>query len=183
MTLNHKLAIAAGTLAALALILGSRTPSNTVDLDALARAVDAEEDHVTALELADWLRAQKAHLRIVDVRSREDYDRFHVPRAEHIPLGKIMEFKPDRNETIVLYSDGGTHAAQAWFFLRASGLRNVYFLRGGLNDWFDQVMNPAPPIDARTRELMNYFGGSVSDRPSDGESLDQRVARVKKRTC
>jgi rhodanese-related sulfurtransferase len=182
MTLNQKLALGAGTLAALALILGSRTPRSSVDLDALARAVEAEEDHVTALELADWLRAQKAHLRIVDVRARADYDRFHVPRAEHVALGRILDFKPDPNDTIVLYSDGGTHAAQAWFFLRASGLRHVYFLRGGLNEWFDQVINPAPPIDAHTRELMNYFGGSVSDRPA-GESLDQRVARVKKRTC
>jgi 3-mercaptopyruvate sulfurtransferase SseA len=43
----------------------------------------------------------------------------------------------------VLVSDGGAHAAQGWVFLRALGIAHVYFLRGGLGEWLDDVMNPA----------------------------------------
>jgi 3-mercaptopyruvate sulfurtransferase SseA len=35
------------------------------------------------------------------------------------------------SDTIVLLSEGGAHAAQAWVFLQIRGYRNVFFLRGG----------------------------------------------------
>ncbi|MEO8035724.1 MAG: rhodanese-like domain-containing protein, partial [Acidobacteriota bacterium] len=88
--------------------------------------------------------------------------------AEHVPLQSLVTtpFPPDA--TLVLISDGGAHAAQAWVFLRALGHANVYFLRGGQEEWLDDVMNPAiapsaspeeKAVFARTAALSRYFGG------------------------
>jgi rhodanese-related sulfurtransferase len=177
-TTNQRLAGAAGVLAVLALLAGSRTPSSRVDLAALARAVEHEEDHVTARELAEMIRAQKPNLRIVDVRSAHEYEEYHVPRAQHIPLGRITEFSPRPGEVVVLYSEGGIHGAQAWFFLKAMGVPEVYFLRGGLNEWLDDVMSPRQP-----NELSEYFGGIPSDADPATTSLKEKIRRVKGRTC
>jgi len=215
---HRLLAGAAAVLAVAALAAGDRsaagapTPGGThVDLVALARAVDAEEDHVTALELAAWIREQKPGLRVVDVRGAEDFAEFHLPNAENLSLTEVARapFKPD--ETVVLYSEGGTHAAQGWFFLRARGIGHVYFLRGGLYEWMTEVMNPTLAADAtpgqraefaRTAELSRYFGGvpriggsatpTLVDDPAaelpghgseDGGGSTAAVRRVRQRGC
>lgn len=184
MTLNQKLAALAGGLAVIALLLASRRQAGDVDFAALSRTVEREQDHVDAIELAEMMRAQKRGLRIIDVRSKAEFDEYHIPTATHVPLGEITKLEVKPGQTIVLYSEGGTHAAQAWFFLRALGHADVYFLRDGLNDWFNEVMAPALPIDAHTRELVDYFGGEPSaDRQAASATVDERVRRMKKRTC
>jgi rhodanese-related sulfurtransferase len=99
---------------------------------------------------------------VLDVRSATEFDAYHVPSAERMALGTLVTLAPKDDETIVLYSEGGAHAAQGWVLLRSSGHRHVYFLRGGLLDWMDDVMSPALPSDssrARIAALSRYFGG------------------------
>ena len=160
---------AALTLALLAPFAGSPYASRhgTVDVASLARMVAREEDHVTALELAQWIKDRRPGLRIIDVRSAEEYAAYHVPRAEHIALDSLAAAPFRKDETIVLYSEGGAHAAQAWVFLRALGYERVFFLRGGVYEWLEQVMNPtlsdtttAARADfAHVAVLSRYFGG------------------------
>ena len=103
----------------------------SIDVDALAKQVANEEDHVTALELAQWIKDRKPGLRIINVGR----DSARLPREEVIPLESLTKTHFASDETIVLVSEGGAHAAQAWVFLRALGHHNVYFLRGGVAEW------------------------------------------------
>jgi rhodanese-related sulfurtransferase len=156
-------------LLGLGLVLGvgaafAGSPTQGPDVSALAGEIEREEDHVTATELAEWVRDRKPGLRVIDVRSDSEYAAYHVPSAEHVPLPAIGALAPRGGETLVLYSGGGAHAAQAWVLLRASGHERVYFLRGGLLEWMDNVMSPAldgadPAADARVAALSRYFGG------------------------
>lgn len=168
--MTRALGIAAGTLGMIAAFAGSPyvAQHGHIDVDALARAVQHEDDHVTAIELAGWIKERRPGLRVIDVRSQAEYDAFHVPTAERIPLDSLSSTSFRPADTIVLYSEGGPHAAQAWVFLRALGYDKVYFLRGGLYEWLDQVMNPArqagaPPKDSAAFDsvaaLSRYFGG------------------------
>ena len=189
-TRTHRLlASVAAVLAIAALAAGD--PGARVDVDALARAVEAEEDHVDALELAAWIRDRRPNLRVVDVRSAADYSAFHIPTAEHLPLTAVVRagFRP--GETVVIYSEGGTHAAQAWFLLRAAGVEKVYFLRGGLYEWMTEVMSPTIPTDATPAqraefagkaEISRYFGGmprigAASVRTEDDDPAAEIPAR------
>ncbi|HKN69013.1 MAG TPA: rhodanese-like domain-containing protein, partial [Gemmatimonadaceae bacterium] len=138
------LAIAALSLGLIAPFAGSPYKSNhaAIDVPALARTVAREEDHVTALELAQWIKDRRPGLHVLDVRSADEFDRYHLPTAERLALDSLATVAFRADDTLVLYSEGGAHAAQAWVFLRALGYRNVYFLRGGLYEWLEQVMNP-----------------------------------------
>src|SRR5437868_15225004 len=115
------LATAAIGLAILASLAGSpyRAHHGTIDVALLAQPVTREEDHVTALELAKWIKERRPGLRVLDVRSRQEYDAYHVPTAEHLSLDSVATTPFQARETLVLYSEGGAHAAQAWVFLRA----------------------------------------------------------------
>ena len=154
---------------ALAVVAGNptRPVRGNVDVTEIARIVEHEEDHVTAFELAKWIRDDKAGLRILDIRSDSEYDDFHIPRAIRVPLAEVARMPIDSAATYVLYSEGGTHAAQAWFLLRARGVDNVFFLRGGLYEWLEQVMNPrvastTPQADRDSiRAITLWFGGKM----------------------
>jgi rhodanese-related sulfurtransferase len=178
---HRRLATAAAALALLAPFAGSPFAARhgAVDVDLLAGTVAREEDHITALELAQWIRERRPGLRIVDVRDAADFDIYHVPGAERMAIDSIAAVPFRADETIVLYSEGGAHAAQAWVFLRALGYKRVFFLRGGLYEWLEQVMNPALSADTsaaarlesgRVAALSRYFGG-VPRRAAPGETL------------
>ena len=69
----------------------------------------------------------------------------------------------------MLYSEGGIHSAQAWMLLKAQGYKSVYMLKGGLDEWKDQVVFPgrrrqpdarrARARRASAKSISAYFGG------------------------
>lgn len=184
MSSHRLLAMAAALAGVLAAFAGSPAPGQRhavpaaragVDVARMAAAVAHEEDHITALELAEWIRGRKPGLRIIDLRSAREFDTYHLPRAEKLAIESVVAtpFRP--GETVVLISDGGAHAAQAWVLLQTLGHRNVYCLRGGLGEWLDDVMHPTLPANAspeaaaafrRASELSRYFGGVPRSAPA-----------------
>jgi rhodanese-related sulfurtransferase len=162
--------------------------------------VENEDDHVTAVELARWIRDRKPGLRIVDVRDSADFEDYHIPVAERIPLDSLAHSKFKPSETVVLYSGGGAHAAQGWVFLKALGNEKVFFLRGGVDEWLEEVMNPQFPRNAPPAEkvemdsiaaLSRYFGGVprqvdslvIPKRGDEKSSWHATVAKVRGRGC
>ena len=165
----------------------------TPDVAMLARQIEHEDDHVTALELAQWIRDRKPGLRVLDIRTDSEFSAYHIPSAERMPLTTLATMPPNERETLVLYSGGGAHAAQGWVLLRTNGHRNVYFLRGGLLEWMDDVMSPALPTDssrARVAALSRYFGGvpRVGEVPTPTTNASPAtaaaaVAKARRRGC
>ena len=130
---------------------------------------------VAAVELAEWIRDRKPHLRVIDVRSEGEFDEYHLPRAER--LTSSTTFPPD--ETIVLVAGGSVRG------------RDVYVLRGGVQAWIDEVMNPTITADAppslraaydRASIVSRYFGGvpRVVDKLSN---VRANAASVRRRGC
>jgi rhodanese-related sulfurtransferase len=168
-SLERALAIAAIVGGGLAAIAGAptRAPSGNVDVVRLAEIVEREDDHVTAMELARWIRDDKAGLRVIDIRPDSEYAELHIPGATRIDLGDVARMPLDSAATYVLYSEGGTHAAQGWFLLKARGVEHAFFLRGGIYEWLEQVMSPrvASSTPQATRDsiraLTIWFGGKM----------------------
>ena len=169
-SLERALAAAAIVGGGLAVIAGAptRVPRGNVDVAQLAGIVEREEDHVTAAELARWIRDDKQGLRVIDIRPDSDYAELHIPGAQRVALGDVARMPLDSAATYVLYSEGGTHAAQGWFLLKARGVENTFFLRGGLYEWLEQVMSPrvASNTPQATRDsiraLAIWFGGKLT---------------------
>ena len=145
---------------------GSRVTIDTVDL---AGIVQREVDHVNPTDLADWIIKGKSDYRLLDLRTQTEFDQYHIPSAENVPLATLPNYGVERNEKIVLYSEGGIHSAQAWFLLKAMGYKSVYMLRGGLDDWKDLVLFPSMPQNpnpeqlatfTKMTEVSKFFGGT-----------------------
>ena len=175
---QRTLAAIALTLGLLAMIAGDPdgAPPGGVDVAALARMVEQEQDHVSAIELARMIRDRTPALRVIDLRSAEAFDAYRIPGAERMSLSSLARERFDRDETVVLYSEGGADAARGWAILQTRGHGRVYFLRGGVFEWIDEVMEARIASDAgeseraafrEVAELSRHFGGqpTISDRP------------------
>lgn len=169
LNLNQKLAAVALLLGAGAL-LASPYPGSKVTLDAreLALVVGTAADRIEATELAAWIIESRADFRLVDLRSQAEFDEYHIPTAVNVPMSGLADAGFGRQEKLVLYSEDGIHAAQAWMLLRARGYRSVYMIEGGLKDWKDRVLFPVladnvTPAerarDDRARSVSAFFGG------------------------
>jgi len=170
LTVNQVLALVALALGILALF-GNPYRGHRVSVDTreLATIVGREVDHVTPAELAGWIIAGDTDYRLIDLRSPEEFTRYHIPTAENVPIAQLADYPLARNEKIVLYSEGGIHSAQAWFLLKARRYPGAYILRGGLEGWNDEVLHPAPPAPGPPREMAaferavqvsRFFGGA-----------------------
>jgi rhodanese-related sulfurtransferase len=178
---NQGLAAGAALLGAVA-VLGNPYHGGvvTVDTQELAAIVQGGLDQVSVQELAAWIIEQRTDYRLIDVRDAAAYADYHIPTAEHVAIGGLLDYPLYRNEKILLYADDDLRAAQAWFLLRAQGFPGVYIVRGGLNAWKDQVLFPALPEGAtpeaqaafeQAREVSAFFGGTprtdVAEEPAE----------------
>jgi len=100
-----------------------------------------------------------------------------------------VRVRPDQQ--VVLYSDGGAHAAQAWVLLRVRGIRNARVLKDGMAAWEDEVLSPllpSVPDDSakarfqQARELSLWFGGFPRLVPDASANSSAPRAR-RRRTC
>ena len=172
LSLNKWLALAAGGLGVLALFAGSPFQDHrvTIDLKDLARTIESEGDHVEADQLAEWIML-KSSMRVIDLRDSLSFASYNIPTAQLLSMEELLEERGPKEEMLVLYSEGGIHAAQAWMLLKAKGLANVYTLKGGLNAWKEDILFPvlsetASPEErvlfAKRKALSEYFGRETS---------------------
>lgn len=115
----------------------------------ITKQIVSKEDHISAEELGQMIINKEPGFIVIDVRSQEEYNNFHLQPSNNIPMETLLkentlsELDPDK--LIVLYSNGGTHASQVWILMQQQGFRNCVVLLGGLNYWVDVYTNPEPP--------------------------------------
>ncbi len=108
-------------------------------------SVEQGLDHIEPEVFAREKLAGLKRIALVDLRSREEYDEWHIPGAVHQPLNSIVEGLNRYREfdLVVLYSNGAVHPGQAWVVLASAGFKNVYIMADGLQGFFERVLKPA----------------------------------------
>lgn len=171
LSVNKKAAAIAFLLGLAAMFLGNPYQGAYAKVDAkeLAVIVHSEIDHITVQELAEWIIKGKIDFRLLDLRPEKDFSEYHIPQSENIQITEILDKGIQRNEKIILYSDGGIHSAQAWFLLKAQKYKGVYILLGGLEEWKENILFPSLSMNAsseekamfeKQKEISKYFGGT-----------------------
>ena len=132
-------------------------------------------------------------LRVIDVREGLDSTTYVIPGAEAVQLEQIGGLAVAPGQHLVLYSDGGTHAAQAWVLLRMRGITDVHVLKDGMAAWEDEVLSPRMPAVAadsarqryeRARSLALWFGGRPRLPDAAGAAPPSLAPRPRRRnTC
>jgi len=119
--------------------------------------VKARTQFIAPETVADMIVKKDPSLRLIDVRGKDEYDKYHLQDAVNIPLTDLLsdEYTDLLDQEIkmnVFYSNGSLQANEAWLITRQLGYQNNYVLEGGLNYWFDAIMNPQQPASTSSDE-------------------------------
>lgn len=95
---------------------------------------------ITPQELAE-LRQQDPTLRVVDVRSREEFEAVSIAGSQLLSQDVMRQIMSDGSNTrpLVLVDHQGKTAADAAAYFMGHGLQNVRCLRGGIDAWAQEV--------------------------------------------
>jgi len=144
-------------------------PVQDIDPNIMANEIIDRNDHITADQLGRLIIDEDPDYQLIDLRDPAEYEKFHIKTAINLPMQKLfiddnLDYI-DPYKLVVLYTNGGTHAAQAWVLLQAQGFTNTTVLLGGLNFWVDVYSNPTPPEGVYAdSEIFNYqFRAAAGD--------------------
>ncbi|MBV6624833.1 MAG: rhodanese-like domain-containing protein [Rivularia sp. (in: Bacteria)] len=98
----------------------------------------AGNQQISATKLIEQIQVDKAPV-ILDVRTREEYSRGHIPGAINIEYGelpsRINEINSLSNQKIVVYCERGVRANIAEETLIKAGFTKVLHLEGDMYGW------------------------------------------------
>ncbi len=125
--------------------------------DELLQEAGAGVQFVSPDVVADMLVQKDPSLRLIDVRTPEEFDGYHMEGAINIPLSSLLsdEYTDILNQEAymnVFYSNGSVYANQAWMITRQLGYENNFVLEGGLNYWFGNILSPEAPSQTNPNE-------------------------------
>lgn len=95
-----------------------------------------EENDITMEEL---IKMQKSGAKLIDVRSKQEYNEGHLDGAINIPEYELKSYfnnsSIDKSKMMVVYCISGYRSKRACIKLNKMGYSNVYNLRGGLEEY------------------------------------------------
>jgi rhodanese-related sulfurtransferase len=124
--------------------------------------VNTRTQYITPEDVADMIVKKDPSLKLIDVRNPDEFEKFSLPGSVNIPLSDLLseQYSDILNQDIktnVFYSNGTLEANEAWMITRQLGYKNNFVLEGGLNYWFDAIMNPQKPTSTSSdEELAKY---------------------------
>jgi len=95
---------------------------------------------IGAKELAEW-RKQEPTLRLVDVRSREEFEAVHIEGSILLSQPVMQQIMAEGTNTrpLVVVDHQGKNGLDAAAYFMGHGLQNVRCLRGGIDAWSQEV--------------------------------------------
>lgn len=177
-------------------ILPPKKSYNEMQPEELLRQINSSSRFITTDEIAERMIEKDPSLLLIDVRSFENYLSFTLPGAINIPLEEILN--PEQLNIIlqegmdfVFFSNGSILSDQAWILANRKGLKNIYIMKGGINEWFDNFfVNTAPgesaPVSAQElyqfrKGVRQFFtGGDVQAAPQTTTETIKLEPKAKK---
>jgi len=151
--------ICLGFILALLPLSGNR--SFTVRPQKLLDQVVDEKSYFTADQVARFVVSEDSSIQIIDLRSPEEFRSFNIPGSINLPYKEFINSDPasilnNPTKRYILYSNGDFDSNYALVFAKGMKQNNVYVMKGGLNEWFNKVMNSSftgESISARENAL------------------------------
>jgi rhodanese-related sulfurtransferase len=103
---------------------------------------------VTADQTARLVASGDNSFQLIDLRSREEFRAFNIPGSVNIPYNEFLDTDPHQilkngKSINILYSNGDIYSNYAVTIARGLRYNNTFAMKGGLNEWFNTVMNSA----------------------------------------
>ncbi|PHS53750.1 MAG: hypothetical protein COB01_03220 [Lutibacter sp.] len=147
--------------------------------------VISPERYISTDILADKLINQDPSYLLIDVRDKESYHTYTLPNAINIPLAKLLDEDSERylnqdEYDVVLFSNDNFYADQAWILCNRLDYQNLHVLKGGINQWFNTVINPPKPLENMPTEQFELYSFRKAASMYFGVAYPEQFKAVKK---
>lgn len=120
--------------------------------EALLSKVINTDKYISTDELAEKIITKDDSYLLIDLRDEESFTKYTLPNAINIPFAKLLDedskkYLNQDTYKVVLFSNDSFYADQAWVFCERLGYKNISVLKGGINNWFNTVINPPKPVE------------------------------------
>ncbi len=135
----------------------NKTKPYKLTADQLLDEVNTRTQYIAPETVADMIVKKDPSYRLIDVRGANDFEKFSLPGAINIPVTDLLSDKYTDllNQDVkmnIFYSNGTITANEAWMVTRQLGYKNNFVLEGGLNYWFDAILNAQKPASTSPDE-------------------------------
>lgn len=170
--MSHALKILVGALLVFGIIIlglgeSETDPDNLViTFSEFDQIVQTPVEKIDAIELAEYLIAQKEHYNLIDLQAATAS--YQIPTSDVYNIQSFLDKAVPVNETIILYAESESKAIQLYYLLLTRGYFKVKVLAGGMMAWKQSILQPSRssiPKESikRREEITNFFGGVIQD--------------------
>lgn len=154
------------------------------------------ERYISTDLLADRIINQDPTLLLIDTRTEIEFNEYSLPNAINIPLKNLLDednlnYIDQDDYDAILFSNDNFFADQAWMIGNRLGFKNLYVLKGGLNEWFSTIIDPKYPDETMSQEEFEiysfrkgagrYFGVGVSGNEANTQKVKKVITVQKKK--
>ncbi|MDF1546181.1 MAG: rhodanese-like domain-containing protein [Bacteroidales bacterium] len=97
-------------------------------------------------KVARYVVDEDSSVLIIDLRTPQEYKAFNIPGSINIPYKDLLHrdfggYLDQHKVKNIFYSNGDILATQAWTLCSRMGYKNNFVMQGGMNEWYNTVMN------------------------------------------
>jgi rhodanese-related sulfurtransferase len=138
------LILSMGLILAILPLSGNR--SFIVRPKALLNEVLDEQSYFTVDQVARFIVSEDSTIQIIDLRSPGEFKTMNIPGSINVPYSELLNNDPgtylkEGPNANILYSNGDIYSNSALAIIKGLNYNNTFVMKGGLNEWFNIVMN------------------------------------------
>jgi len=97
-------------------------------------------------QVARFVVEEDSTVQIIDLRTPEEFRRSNIPGSINLPYNTIIDRNPasilnNGKTRNIFYSNGDINSNYAIAIARGLNIKNTYVMKGGLNEWYNTIMN------------------------------------------
>lgn len=130
----------------LALLPLSANRSFTAKPQKLVSEILDKKTYFTVDQVARFVISEDSTVQMIDLRPPEEFRSMNIPGSINVPYDKFLFNDPEGflnngKAKNILYSNGDFDSNYALVIASGLNYKNIYVMKGGLNEWFNIVMN------------------------------------------
>lgn len=150
-----------GLILALLPLSGNR--SFSVKPHTLLTGILDDKTFFTVDQIARFVVSEDSTVQLIDLRSPDEFRKINIPGSINVPYSELVNSDPGSfissdNKRYIFYSNGEMVSNYALTIAKGMNHLNTYVMKGGLNEWFDIVMNSSFSGDRITARENALFG-------------------------
>ena len=165
----------------------------------LKKLIENPEHFISIDDLADRIINDDPSLFLIDIRSAEEFDKYHIPGAINVELKETLNYLTDEAENlssfdVVLIGNDSFYAE--FIYVLSDTDSEILVLNGGMQSWYNTIINPQKPNNnsdvialneyASRKGASMYFGVKypeeiIKKAPVKKVEVPKKVVPVKKK--